>query len=337
MTSSELPLRSNRLPRPAYQPAPHWIAVCAAVFTLPLLYVGGTVTTYHVGLAVPDWPTTFGENMFSYDFGNAPFGVRIEHTHRLYGAAVGLATVLLCLWLLAFDPRRWLKGLGILALGAVVVQGVLGGTRVTQISTLLAAIHGIVGQAFFGLMAALCVFTGRKWYAEEMTADRAPHYRTLTALILSLIVVQIVLGSWSRHFGSLLSIVAHSLIAAAIWISGVIVLFGVERNRGDLLPMVAAARTLFALTTLQILLGAIALFGLLPLDGTPRPTTASQAIVRTSHQTDGALILAASVVLRLRAYRHLSPRSGREDAGSTNVIGSVRRPAAGGLDWEPIT
>ena len=59
------------------------------MFTLPLLYVGGSVTTYRVGLAVPDWPQTFGINMFLYDFWNAPFGVRIEHTHRLYGAAVG--------------------------------------------------------------------------------------------------------------------------------------------------------------------------------------------------------------------------------------------------------
>ncbi len=68
---------------------PFWIAVCATVFTLPLLYVGGSVTTYRVGLAVPDWPQTFGINMFLYDFWNAPFGVRIEHTHRLYGAPGG--------------------------------------------------------------------------------------------------------------------------------------------------------------------------------------------------------------------------------------------------------
>ena len=69
------------------------MAVFAAVFTLPLLFVGGSVTTYRVGLAVPDWPSTFGINMFLYDFWNAPFGVRIEHTHRLYGAAVGMATM----------------------------------------------------------------------------------------------------------------------------------------------------------------------------------------------------------------------------------------------------
>ena len=92
-----------------YHRGVHGVALIAAVFTLPLLYVGGSVTTYRVGLAVPDWPDTFGENMFVYDFWNAPFGVRIEHLHRLYGAGVGVATIVLAGWFLAFERRRWLK------------------------------------------------------------------------------------------------------------------------------------------------------------------------------------------------------------------------------------
>ena len=101
--------------------------------------------------------------MFLYDFWNAPFGVQVEHAHRLYGAAVGLATIGFMFWLLAFESRRWMKALGVVALVAVIVQGVLGGTRVTQVSTFLAAVHGCTGQAFFGLMVALCVLTGRDW------------------------------------------------------------------------------------------------------------------------------------------------------------------------------
>src|ERR1700733_2897663 len=108
-----------------YQRVVHAVPLFGALFTLPLLYVGGTVTTYRVGMAVPDWPTTFQENMFLYDFWNAPFGVRVEHVHRLYGAAVGLATIVLSGSLLAFEPRRWLKALGLLALAVVIVQGVL--------------------------------------------------------------------------------------------------------------------------------------------------------------------------------------------------------------------
>jgi len=300
------------------------------------LYVGGTVTTYRVGLAVPDWPTTFGENMFSYDFWNAPFGVRIEHSHRLYGAAVGLATVLLCLWFLAFEPRRWLKGLGVLALLAVIVQGILGGMRVTRMSTLLAAIHGFSGQAFFGLVVALCVFTSRKWYSVPRPANDSQHLRSLTTAIVAAVALQIVLGSWSRHFGTVATIVTHAVLAAAIWIAAIVALVSVERKRQALSPLATSTRFLMVLTTLQVVLGVITLVGLLPLGGVPRPTTFYQAIVRTGHQTCGALILAASIVLCLRALRHLAPRVTGRSVRAIEEPGSVRRPLASGLDWEAV-
>src|SRR5262249_57935533 len=95
-----------------YRRGPHWVAIFAAVFTLPLLYVGGSVTTYRVGLAVPDWPSTFGENPIWFDFWNAPFGVRIEHLHRLYGAGGGLATIVLAGGLPAVERRPWAEGGG---------------------------------------------------------------------------------------------------------------------------------------------------------------------------------------------------------------------------------
>ncbi len=336
MKSSDSPPTSDRSPGPVYQPGPHWIAVCAAVFTLPLLYVGGTVTTYHVGLAVPDWPTTFGMNMFLYDFWNAPFGVRIEHAHRLYGALVGLATVLLCLWLLAFEPRRWLKGLGVLALCAVIVQGILGGTRVTQVSTLLAAIHGVTGQAFFALIVALCVFTSRKWYAERVGVPGPGHLRVLTTAILCLVVLQIALGSWSRHFGTVVTIATHALLAVVVWVAGVIALVRIERDRRTLSSLAASARMLVVLVTLQVALGGVALVGLLPLDGTPRAATFYQALVRTGHQTSGALILAACVALCLRAHRQHTLGASGGRVRSIEVAGSARRPIAGARDWEAV-
>ena len=178
------------------------MAVFAAFFTFPLLFVGGSVTTYRVGLAVPDWPTTFGINMFLYDFWNAPFGVQIEHTHRLYGAAVGLATIALCVWFLVFEPRRWMKWLGVVALLAVIAQGVLGGTRVTQVSTFLAAVHGCTAMAYFGLMVALCVLTGRAWYSNQPPMRDRHHLRPLSLLLLGVVCVQIGLGAWLRHYAS---------------------------------------------------------------------------------------------------------------------------------------
>src|SRR6188472_2449992 len=114
------PLKPSRpVIEPSYKAGPHWVAVVAAVFTWPLIFVGGSVTTYRVGMAVPDWPTTFGINMFLYRFWNDPFGVRLEHAHRLYGAAVGLATVALMVWFLAAERRSLMKVLGVVAFLAV--------------------------------------------------------------------------------------------------------------------------------------------------------------------------------------------------------------------------
>ncbi len=201
---------------PSYRPAPHWAAVLAAVFTLPLLYVGGTVTTYRVGMAVPDWPQTFGVNMFLYNFWNAPFGVQVEHTHRLYGAAVGLATLLLCAWLFVHERRGWVKALAAAALAIVIVQGILGGFRVTQNSTTLAALHGCLGQVFFALTVALATTTGRDWLGDAEPTPDAKGVRRLSLIVLALIVAQIALGAWVRHFSGLAAAVFHGVVGTAI-------------------------------------------------------------------------------------------------------------------------
>src|SRR4051812_49576567 len=112
-----------------YRPGPHRVAVFAAVFTWPLIFVGGLVTTYRVGMAVPDWPTTFGMNMFLFRFWEAAWGVFIEHGHRLYGAAVGLSTLILAVWFVVADRRASMKSLCVFSLLAVVWPGGLGGVR----------------------------------------------------------------------------------------------------------------------------------------------------------------------------------------------------------------
>ncbi len=317
-----------------YRRGPHWVTLFAAVFTLPLLYVGGSVTTYRVGLAVPDWPSTFGINMFLFDFWNAPFGVQIEHTHRLYGAAVGLATLILANWFLLFERRTWMKGLGVLALLAVIVQGLLGGTRVTQVSTLLAAVHGFTGQAFFALMVALCVLTGRQWQEEPRRLPDTQHLRARAFLLLGLIAAQIALGSWVRHYGVRTGLIGHGALAFVLLFSSLHLSFGIERRRHELATVVASARAVMVTSTLQVVLGIIALIYLLPFDGTPRPVAFYQAVVRTGHQTNGALLLAAAVVLNLRLFRHLAPAS-RSDSGRDNGD-SARRLGSAALDLEAV-
>src|SRR5262245_14707312 len=90
----------------------HRVVLIATVLTWPLLLAGGSVSVYRVGMAVPDWPTTFGINMFLYRFWEAAWGVKVEHTHRLFGAAVGLACIVLAVWLAVAERRRWMKALG---------------------------------------------------------------------------------------------------------------------------------------------------------------------------------------------------------------------------------
>jgi heme a synthase len=316
-----------------FRRGPHLVALLAAVLTLPLLYVGGSVTTYRVGLAVPDWPQTFGINMFLYDFWNAPFGVQLEHTHRLYGAAVGLATVFLALWFAVFERRRWMKVLGVIALVAVIVQGILGGTRVTEMSTLLAAIHGAVGQAFFSLIVALCVFTGRKWQHRPAPALDSDHLRRRAVVVLFLVAAQIAFGSWLRHYGTWAGVATHGIFALAIWGHALLLLVRVERRRRDLASLVASARALLVFSTVQMLLGVGAFASLLPFDGTPRAVSFYQAVVRTGHQTNGALILAAAVVVTLRSFGVLSRPVGQcEPARAAGSPGLTSERKV--LEWE---
>ena len=304
---------------PRYRPGPHRVALLAAALTLPLLFVGGSVTSYGVGMAVPDWPTTFGANMFLYNFWNAPFGVQLEHSHRLFGSAVGLATITLTVWLLAFDRRRSMKVFGLVALAAVIVQGVMGGLRVSQISTTLAAVHGCFAQAFFGLMVALCVLTGRVWQTAGPARPDTGRLRVWALAALGLVYGQIVVGAWFRHldweFKTPLALGPH--IVLAVLVLGVAhAAAGRVKRAGDgaalLLP---SARALAIAATLQVALGLLALGLMLPLGGNPRPPTLWEAIARTAHQTNGALLLATAVVLALRAFGHLgaAPAVGSPD------------------------
>ena len=132
--------------------------------TFLLIVIGGIVTSTDSGLAVPDWPTTFGYNMFLYPLSEMVGGILYEHSHRLMGSLVGILTVGLLVFLLAKDSRKWLKWLGLIALIGVIVQGVLGGLRVTQINRNFAIVHACLAQAFFALLCGIAWFTSRDWW-----------------------------------------------------------------------------------------------------------------------------------------------------------------------------
>src|SRR5205085_12598368 len=159
-------------PEPKSMPWLNRFAWFTAFATLLLIGSGGMVTSEGVGLAVPDWPTTFGYNMFLFPASKWIGGMFFEHTHRLIASNVGFLTIVLAAWLWFVDPRRWGRILGVAAVSAVIVQGVLGGLRVTMLKDEIGIFHACLAQAFFGLIVIIALVTSRSWRAVATVADR---------------------------------------------------------------------------------------------------------------------------------------------------------------------
>jgi heme a synthase len=121
------------------------------------------VTSKNVGLAVPDWPTTFGYNMFLFPISKWVGGILFEHTHRLMGSLVGFLTIILAMWLWLREDRRWVRSLGVIAVVGVILQGILGGLRVTMMKDQIGIFHACVAQAFLGLLVFIALVTTKFW------------------------------------------------------------------------------------------------------------------------------------------------------------------------------
>jgi cytochrome c oxidase assembly protein subunit 15 len=172
----------------------------SAIATLFLICSGGMVTSKGVGLAVPDWPTTFGYNMFLFPVSKWIGGIFFEHTHRLIASTVGMLTIILAVWLWFVKSRRWVRMLGLAAVGAVILQGILGGLRVTMLKDQIGIFHACLAQAFFALMVIIALVTAPSWMhpgaGTLRTAKRLQHVALLTTV---LIYVQLALGATMRH------------------------------------------------------------------------------------------------------------------------------------------
>jgi heme a synthase len=303
------------------------LLVCA---TFPLIWVGGLVTTYDAGMAVPDWPSTFGYNLFLYPWQTwvyGPWNVFIEHGHRLFGAAVGLLTILLVVVVWRYDSRRWMHALSLTALMAVIFQGLLGGLRVLLDERTLAQIHGCFGPAFFALAVALAAFTSRRWaqtspaatYAASQTPDaKLPRLALLTTVLAYL---QIVLGSQVRHVRADAdassfrgAVLLHLAMAGVVAVHVLLVVFRTLRYHRGEAALVWPAVVLVILLLAQLALGVAAWvtnYGPIPwLSGyawsqeyviTQKGQV--QALVTTAHAAGGSLVLVTSQLIALRSLR----------------------------------
>lgn len=309
-----------------YSPWIHRIAVLTTGATFLLVIMGGIVTSTEAGLAVPDWPTSFGYNMFTYPLTEMVKDLKIlyEHSHRLMGSLVGLLTISLFIMFLFKDPRAWIKWLGFVALIAVCIQGVLGGLRVTEVNLNFAIMHACLAQAFFALLCGICWFTSRDWYeGDEQNSnfsenDSGKKLRRLSLITTALIYAQIVFGAILRHTGSRLD--AHLLFAFLVALHVFLLARrffsrGEENQKiGQSLPLI-----LIGLLALQLILGTGAfIFRLTAIGDTTSPLLTD--IVTTSHLAFGSLMLISSFVLTLKIYRFADTSASNETTNSNTLV-----------------
>lgn len=298
------------------RPARDWhsmFAVVAAASVLPLIIIGGLVTSHEAGLAVPDWPNSYGANMFLYPLARMTGGIYYEHAHRLFGSLVGLTTLVFTVFTLVADRRLFAKIAAVTLFALVVAQGVMGGVRVTETSLALAIAHGVTGQLFFAGMCAMAAACTVRWKSAEPrhAGVRPGSPRALSVALFVLLVVQLVFGAMLRHLGPVDG--AHAMmshIANAVIVLVVVVGAGVRAVGaipGDPLFRRLGKATMHTGFT-QFLLGGAALWAVLTYKNAEVPPTI-EALITTAHQALGALLLAQAAMLVAWSRRLILPKS----------------------------
>ncbi len=275
----------------------HRLAVLTAAATCVLIVFGGLVTNTGAALAVPDWPTTFGHNMLLFPWSGMVGGVFYEHSHRLLGALVGLLTLALAVALWRRGGR--LRALGVVAVAAVIAQGVVGGLRVILQTDTLAMVHGPLAQGFFALVVSLALVTSARMARPVPPLDAAIRGLTPTAAVL--VYLQIVFGALLTHAGR---IDLHLAGAVGVFVLVPMVTARLRRTGDEVAA--PAARMLLVLLGLQLLLGLgayVARFSAMWIPGGQFTMLA----LPVAHRLIGGLILAATVVLAVRVLAGARP------------------------------
>ena len=281
-----------------YNPALHRYAAVTSVATFFLLVAGALVTSNDAGLAVPDWPLSYG-SLFPPMIG----GIFYEHGHRVVASFVGILTVGLAIWLWRADARPWVRRLGWLALAAVIAQGLLGALTVKfLLPPPVSVAHASLAQIFYCITVALVIFTGRWWQSEVPAVEDtgSPRLKTLALAAVAATFLQLILGAAYRHNAS--GIVPHLIGAAVVLLLAILAGRAVRLRFPEARPLRRAAAMLHAVVGTQLILGALAWWSRLSSQGmqqTPDSTIWLTAI----HTVFGAVVLAGTVVLALVAHR----------------------------------
>lgn len=281
----------------------HRFAVLTASATFVLLFAGGLVTSTGSGLAVPDWPLSFGQV-----FPPMEGGVLFEHGHRMVASLVGMLTVILALWVVLRERRPVVRALGLLALFAVVIQGILGGVTVLyRLPLAVSVTHACLAQLFFCLTVALASVTSPRWEARH----REPRVAYLAGAATAVVFAQVFLGALMRHMGAGLAIpdfplafgrlvpplatsyiavhFAHRVGALVVTVAVGWTVARILRHHGDAPWLRRPALFAAGLVVLQVTLGAFTIW------------SRRAVLPTTTHLVVGAALLATCLVIAIRA------------------------------------
>jgi cytochrome c oxidase assembly protein subunit 15 len=308
------------------QPTPVWLrrfTKLVAASTLFLIFAGAMVTSTGSGLSVPDWPTTYGWNMFTFPLSKWVGGIFYEHGHRLLASTVGFLCIVQALWLQFREPKKFVRRLGWLSLAAVVVQGVLGGlTVIFLLPKVISVSHAALAEIFFCLNVAIAFFTSR-WYGSLSSMEKGAAPVKMAWGLTALVFLQILAGAVMRHLGAGLAIpdfplsfgrlvpdfVSAQVVSAYVHrVGGFVVAAAVIAMAVRLLryekthPLRGLANLLLVVVAAQVLLGGYVIW------------SQKQAHITSLHVMMGASTLALTLILTLSA-RTLAWRRDRVAAG----------------------
>jgi cytochrome c oxidase assembly protein subunit 15 len=298
---------------------PHIVACILVAMTAVLLSFGALVTTYEAAMAVPDWPATYGHNLFMFplvEWLHGPWDLFLEHGHRLLGATVGLVTLLLAglVWWRGGTPL--VQALTAAAVVLVVGQGILGGARVLLDDKTVAKVHACTGPLFFAVTVALATLTRRSSGGSPRGRVASSSMAVAAALVVAA-YLQLVAGAQLRHLDVMVDPATFHRLVALHVVGAVAVLAlaigAVSTTAGHRAEAPAAwwwARGVLLAVICQWALGAGTWVvhwgfpgGLVPeswqFADPVLVRSARAAAIVTSHVVLGMLILGATVVLAL--------------------------------------
>ncbi len=308
----------------------HRFAKFLVACTVLLILAGSLVTSHDAGLSVPDWPTSYGWNMFTFPPSMWVANILYEHGHRLIASSVGFLTIIMAAWLWIAEPGGWLRWFGVAALGAVVAQGLLGGLTVLFfLPAAISTAHASLAEIFFCMTVAIAVFTSPGWVvgygARDSVEDGGGRdgrfLRGLATFATILIFVQILVGATMRHTGAGLAIpdfplmfghlvpdhwsraiaihFTHRVGAVLVTLAVLALFVHVASHYRERAELMRPAALMVALVVVQVTLGALTIL------------SRRDPLINSFHVVCGAIVLTTSLVIALRSWRQSFAYGGR--------------------------